>query len=172
MTSTALITPLPVVRFPYKIAPNVPNNMPRNRLFCSFASLSIVSLTPFIKKATFSRDLTIFMISLVSSFGIISVVTPDPKIFFWLAAFVADAAAVSPYGIKTLLAHGLSTFLFKDKLVFSNDLKSLPKNPPNCTILDSWIFENFILADERFAKALRIESLKLVYQLIIIYVLN
>ena len=25
---------------------------------------------------------------------------------------------------------------------------------PSCTILHNWVFENFILADERFAKAL------------------
>ena len=29
------------------------------------------------------------------------------------------------------------------------------KNPPNCTILDSWVFENLILLDEAFTKALR-----------------
>ena len=29
------------------------------------------------------------------------------------------------------------------------------KNPPNCAILDSWVFDNFILADEFFGKALR-----------------
>ena len=28
--------------------------------------------------------------------------------------------------------------------------------PPICIILDSWVFENFILADESFAKAWRI----------------
>ena len=35
------------------------------------------------------------------------------------------------------------------------------KNPPDCIILDKWVFENFILADETFAKTLWI--LKLVY---------
>ena len=29
------------------------------------------------------------------------------------------------------------------------------KNPPNCIVLDNWVFENFILADEPFAKVLR-----------------
>ena len=29
-------------------------------------------------------------------------------------------------------------------------------NPPDCTILDACVFENFILADKPFAKALRI----------------
>ena len=28
--------------------------------------------------------------------------------------------------------------------------------PPNCTILDNWVFQNFMLADESLAKALRI----------------
>ena len=31
-----------------------------------------------------------------------------------------------------------------------------PRTPPNCIILDSSVFENFLLADKPFAKALRI----------------
>ena len=49
------------------------------------------------------------------------------------------------------------------------------RTPPNCTNLDNWFFENFTLADELFARALRIfvsVNNKLVYQLIIIYVEN
>ena len=41
---------------------------------------------------------------------------------------VADAAAVNPSGIKTLLANGLSTFFIKGNPVFSNGPKSLPQN--------------------------------------------
>ena len=48
--------------------------------------------------------------SFISSFEIINVVVPDPKIFFWIAASVAYAADVNPNGIKTVLANGLSTF--------------------------------------------------------------
>ena len=40
----------------------------------------------------------------------------------------------------------------------------------SCTILDNWVFGNFILADEPFAKALQI--FKIVFQLTIIYVEN
>ena len=29
------------------------------------------------------------------------------------------------------------------------------KNPPDCNFLDSWVFQNFILAEELFAKALQ-----------------
>ena len=42
-------------------------------------------------------------------------------------ASAADAAAVNPNGIKTLLTYGLSTFFINDKSVFSNGLRSLPK---------------------------------------------
>ena len=42
---------------------------------------------------------------------------------------------VNPSGVKTLLANGFSTFLIKDKIVFSNGPKSLPKNPADCPIL-------------------------------------
>ena len=34
-----------------------------------------------------------------------------------------------------------------------NGPKSLSKNPPDCPILWNWVFDNFILADEPFAKA-------------------
>ena len=29
------------------------------------------------------------------------------------------------------------------------------KNPPDCNFLDSWVFQNFILAEELFTKALQ-----------------
>ena len=80
---------------------------------------------------------------------------PDPKIFLWIAVFVADAAVVNPNGIKTLLSNGFNTFFIKAKPVFCNGPRSLSKNPP-----DSPIF-NFILADEPFEKLY--EALKLVY---------
>ena len=95
------------------------------------------------------------MILFISLFEIINVVFPDPNIFLWIAAPVADAGAVNPNGIKTLLANGLSTFPIKGNPVFSNGPKSLPKNPPDCPILCNWVFDNFILAEELFAKALR-----------------
>ena len=74
--------------------------------------------------------MTIFMISFIFSLEIINVVLPDLKTFLWVAASVADATAVKPNGIKTLLANGLSTFPIKGNLVFSNGPKSRPKSPP------------------------------------------
>ena len=95
------------------------------------------------------------MITSISSLEIIYVLIPDPKSFFWIAASVADVATVNPNGIKTLLASVFSTFFIKGKLVFSNGLWNLPKNSPDCPILCNWVFDNFILADELFAKVLR-----------------
>ena len=72
------------------------------------------------------------MISSISLLKIIYVAIPDPKSFFWIVASVADAVAVNPNGIKTLLASVFSTFFIKGKLVFSNGLWNLHKNSPDC----------------------------------------
>ena len=73
-----------------------------------------------------------------------------------MAPYVTDAAAVNTNGTKKLLANGLSKFTIKCKKVFSNCPSSLLRNPPNCIILDNWVFENVILSYEPFAKALQI----------------
>ena len=49
--------------------------------------------------------------SSISSSDIISVVVPGSKILLCIPASAADAAAVNPDGIKTLLDNGLITFL-------------------------------------------------------------
>ena len=151
--SPALIVPLPVNRFSNKLAPKVPNNIPRNHLLCPFPSFLIVS----------SWDLTVFIVWLIFSFGIIIVVTREaksngrakPNIFLWIAASVAYAAAVNPNGIKTVLAvlaGSWNAFLIKDNPVFSNGPKFLPKNLTDYPILCNWVFDDFIWADESFVK--------------------
>ena len=81
---------------------------------------------------------------------------PDPNIFLWTAALVVvAAAAANPNGIKTLLANGLSKFLIKGYPAFTTGPKSLPYNSPDFTILCNWVYDNSILAEELFAKALR-----------------
>ena len=80
---------------------------------------------------------------------------PDWNTLLWIAASVADAAVVNHNGIKTILASDFITFSIKGNPVFSKGSKSLSKNPPDCPILTNWVFDNFILADEPFAKALR-----------------
>ena len=78
-----------------------------------------------------------------------------------IAVSVADAEVVNPNGIKTLLANGLSTFFLKGNPVFSIGPNILPINLPDGLILCNWVFDNFILTEELFAKAL--QSLKLGY---------
>ena len=95
------------------------------------------------------------MISFFFSFEIISVVIFSPNIFWWVAASVADTASVKSNGIETLLASGLNTYFVKGKQVFSNSPKSLPKNSSGYPILYNWVFDNFILAEEPFAKVLQ-----------------
>ena len=95
------------------------------------------------------------MTSFISLWEIINVAMPGPNIFLWIFASVADADVANPYGIKTLLANGLSTFPIKGNPVFCNDPQSIPRYPPDCPMLWNWVFDIFILADEPFAKALR-----------------
>ena len=57
--------------------------------------------------------------------------------FSCIPAYAAYAAAVSPKRIKTLLANGLITFFINGNPVFSNGSSNLPRNPPNCIILDN-----------------------------------
>ena len=71
----------------------------------------------------------------------------------WTAAAVVDAGAVNHNGNKILLANGLSTFAIKGNPFFNNEHKSLPENPPDCSVLCNWVFDNFILAYELFQKA-------------------
>ena len=74
---------------------------------------------------------------------------------------------LSPGSSKMSLFTFLAPFLFDYFAIeFTNDISPLAGrfnisrkssiNPPNCTILDNWVFENFILVDEPFAIALRI----------------
>ena len=75
--------------------------------------------------------------------------------------------AINPNGVKMLLVNSLRTFFIKGKAAFGNGPKSLPWNPPACLILCNWVFDNFILTEELFAKALR--SLETCVLLIVIY---
>ena len=94
--------------------------------------------------------------SAISLFDTISVVFPDPNIFLCIPTSAADAAAVYPRGIKTLLANGLITFFISGNPVFSNGSSNLQRNPPDWIIFDNWVFDNLISADELFAKNLQI----------------
>ena len=59
------------------------------------------------------------------------------RFFLCIPASAADAAAVNPKGIKTLLANGLTTCFINGSPVFSNGPQNLPKNRHDCIILDN-----------------------------------
>ena len=96
---------------------------------------------------------------------IISVVFADPEFFGCIPASAADATAVDPKGIKTLLGNGLATYFISGNRVFSNGLSNLPRNPPDCIGFDNWLFDNSISFDNHSQKLY--EESKLVYQLVI-----
>ena len=65
---------------------------------------------------------------------------PDPKIFLCIPAYATHADVVNTKGIKTLLANVLITFFVNGNPVFSNGPSNLPRNPPDCIILNNWGF--------------------------------
>ena len=73
-----------------------------------------------------SRTWTIFIMSFNFSFQIIKVVVPEPCIFFWILASIAEAAAVIPNGTKTFVANGTATFVNGPAILLNNDPKNLP----------------------------------------------
>ena len=74
----------------------------------------------FNNKPESSRALTTLIMSYISSFNIISVAVPEPKIILWFLASAADATEVNPNRIKTLLANGLITFFNYGSLFFKS----------------------------------------------------
>ena len=75
--------------------------------------------------------------------------------FLCIPASAAAAAAVNPNGTKTLLANGLITIFINGKPLFSNGQRSLPRNPPDCAILDNWVVDSLILAHKLYENSLR-----------------
>ena len=53
------------------------------------------------------------------------------RFFLCIPADAADAAAVNPRGIKTLLANGLITFFINGNSVLSNGPSNLPSSVKN-----------------------------------------
>ena len=71
----------------------------------------------------------------------------DPNILLCIPASAADAAAVNPKGINTLLANSLIAFFIKGNPVFNKGPSNLPKNPPDWIILLICALESFLLVD-------------------------
>ena len=88
-----------------------------------------------------------------SSSETISAEKPDPNIFLWIAASVADPTALNSNGIKTFLASGWSIFPIKGNPVFNSVPKTLPKNPRDCAILCNWVFDKFYISQRITCKS-------------------
>ena len=58
------------------------------------------------------------------------------RFFLCIPASATAAAAVNPIEIKLILTDGLITFVINGNPIFNNGLSSLPRNPPDCIILD------------------------------------
>ena len=89
------------------------------------------------------------MIPSISSFET-NIFFSDPKTFLCIPA---SAVAVSPNGINTRFEN-VGTIFIKGKSAFCNGLINLPRNPCDYTISASQVFDNYILADKVFVKAL------------------
>ena len=76
--SPAPITPFSAIVLPNKLAANGPSNIERSYPCCSSVSFLIVLLIPCASDSDSSTNLTIFVISSISSFEIINAVVLDP----------------------------------------------------------------------------------------------
>ena len=74
----------------------------------------------------------------------------------WIFVFILlfPVNVLIPLGICSTpkLSKYIILLPFKGNPDFSNCPKSLPRNTPDSLILCNWIFDNFTLADEPFAK--------------------
>ena len=76
----------------------------------SFVLFLIVLVIPLINKPKSTRHLNIFIIFSIFTFEIINVELPTPIMLLWAPASAADADAVNPDNIKTVLAYDWSAF--------------------------------------------------------------
>lgn len=69
-------------------------------------------------------------------FEIITVVA-GPRFLLLILLSVVDDFTVNPNAIKMHLANSLNTFFIESEPVFRSDMRSLPRNTSDCTILDN-----------------------------------
>ena len=109
--------------------------------------LVIFLVVPFNKIYLFSKDLIAFMMSFTSLFVR---VIPEPVIYSLLNLSICLSRKNFPKFLAISFPY-LATF---DKMFPKIGMSW--RTPSNCTILNNWVFENFILPGEPFVKTLRI----------------
>ena len=136
-------------------------------------------VAPFNKIPVFFKDLITFTISFISLFVRL---IPEPVTLLKLFLPII----LSPVSTKRLVSSSLGALFFNSftneffiefpgddiisLIIEANILGGPNRYPPKCTILDNWVFEDFVLADETFAKDLQI--FKTCVSAITIYVEN
>ena len=78
---------------------------------------------------------------------IIRVAVPEPGIFSWISASIADAGSVIPNRAKKFFANRTATFINRP----ANLLNYEPNGPPKWIILDIWALITFISVDVLFS---------------------
>ena len=63
---------------------------------------------------------------------------PEPRIFFWLSASIAEATAVIPNEANIYFTKGTATFINGHASLLNND----PKTPPDWISLELWALES------------------------------
>ena len=77
------------------------------------------------------------------------------KLILLTPASASSAAVVNPTGINTILAYCINTFFINSKRTLITDSRSLSRNQADCIVLDSWFFDDELLANSLFAKVWR-----------------
>ena len=109
--------------------------------------LVIFLVNPFNKTPLFSKDLITLIISFISFYVR---VIPEPVICSLWNLSICLSIIFFPKSLAKSVPFVATLDLIFIKLGMSRGIS------PNCTILDKWVFENFVLADELLAKTLRI----------------
>ena len=65
------------------------------------------------------------MMSFISSFEIINFAVSEPCIFFWIPAWITEAATVIPNGAEIFFANGTATFVNGPAILPNNEPKKI-----------------------------------------------
>ena len=130
--------------------------------------LAVFLVVPFNEILLFSKDLITFIIFFLSSFirVIPEPVTDELQLIIFLPIILIPASSrisLFNFSVPVIFNSFANELMLTNDVIFLIGVIGRPKissetnrNYPNCIILENWIFEDIVLADEPFAKALHI----------------
>ena len=130
--------------------------------------LAVFLVVPFNEILLFSKDLITFIIFFLSSFirVIPEPVTDELQLLIFLPIILIPASSrisLFNFSVPVIFNSFANELMLTNDVIFLIGVIGRPKissetnrNYPNCIILENWIFEDILLADEPFAKALHI----------------